>query len=270
MIDKKLTLTIVIPVYNEERYLKACLDSIKRQTVAPDEVIVVDNNSTDDSMQIARKYNFVKILHEKRQHQVFAQAKGFNAAKGDILGRIDADSVLPASWAEKVRTAFADNNVVGITGGAEPYDVPLKRLGLAIFYFYHTAYSLIAGTQMLFGGNCALRRSAWRKIRNEIHYRPDVWEDYDMAFCLNRLGSVRYIHRLVVDVSFRAVHKPFFKQVSYQFRAVRTFYLRTNILQTAMVAVLWTTMLIVYPFTVLDYWLLEKKNKDQTYTKALR
>src|ERR1035437_9021599 len=95
---KPLTLAIVIPVYNEEFYLKACLNSIAKQTVAPDEVIVVDNNSTDKSVQIAKSYKFVKLLHEKRQHQVFAQATGFNAIKSDIIGRIDADSILPPDW----------------------------------------------------------------------------------------------------------------------------------------------------------------------------
>src|SRR6266404_9608138 len=106
MLSKTLTLTIVIPAYNEQGYIKACLDSIKNQSEAPNEVIVVDNNSTDKTVEIARKYSFVKVIHEKRQHQVFAQAAGFNLAKGDIIGRIDADSVLPADWVRKIKAAF--------------------------------------------------------------------------------------------------------------------------------------------------------------------
>ena len=51
--EKKLTLSIVIPVFNEQDHLKACLSAIAAQTVIPDEVLVVDNNSTDSSAAIA-------------------------------------------------------------------------------------------------------------------------------------------------------------------------------------------------------------------------
>ena len=62
----KLTLSIVIPVFNEQRYIKACLDSIAAQTVKPDEVIVVDNNSTDKTVQIAKKYKFDRANYAAR------------------------------------------------------------------------------------------------------------------------------------------------------------------------------------------------------------
>ena len=96
MTNKTLTLSIVIPAYNEENYLRACLDSIAAQTVMPDKVIVVDNNSTDKTVALARSYDFVTLVHERQQHQSFAQATGFNLASSDIIGRIDADSILPA------------------------------------------------------------------------------------------------------------------------------------------------------------------------------
>src|SRR5476651_1469584 len=86
MSNKTLTLSIVIPVYNEQGYLKACLDSIAAQADLPDEVIVVDNNSTDDTAKIAKSYKFVRLLREPRHHQSFAQATGFDAARSDIIG----------------------------------------------------------------------------------------------------------------------------------------------------------------------------------------
>ena len=62
---KALTLSIVIPVYNEQDQIKGCLDAIKNQTIAPQEVIVVDNNSNDNSIAIAKKYAFVRIITAK-------------------------------------------------------------------------------------------------------------------------------------------------------------------------------------------------------------
>src|SRR6185437_1716246 len=64
MAEKPLTLSLVIPAYNEERYIKHCLDAIASQTVTPMEVFVVDNNSTDSTAAIAKNYEFVQVLSE--------------------------------------------------------------------------------------------------------------------------------------------------------------------------------------------------------------
>jgi len=260
MPTKSLTLTLVIPVYNEEDYLAACLDSIGSQTVKPDEVLVIDNNSTDSTIKIAGKYDFVKILHEKRQHQVFAQANGFNHSKSDILGRIDADSVLPSYWVEKIKTAFADNDVIAVTGGADPYDAPMSLLATSIFNWYTFMVRMIVGHRILWGANCAIRKSAWKSVRDEIMMRPDIWEDYDLAFCLSKLGRIRYIRGLRVGFSLRSMHTSFKKHMSYQFRSVRTLYYRVSAFQLVLFLLLWSTTIIVYPLSALDDWLLRNRS----------
>ena len=263
MKNKTLTLSIVIPVYNEERHLNSCLRSIARQTEKPDEVIVVDNNSTDKSMAVAAKYPFARILREPKQHQVYAQKKGFDSAKSDILGRIDGDSILPRDWVHKVKKAFENKKVVAVTGGADPYDVPLKFIGSALFHGYIRLAGLIAGTRIIWGANCAIRRSAWRSIKPEVLMRPDIWEDYDMSFCLKGYGKIRYIPKMKAGVSFRSVHTSFTKHVRYQFRSVRTFYFRTGLLRLSLFIVLWTTTFIVYPLAAFDDWLLRRKEKHR-------
>ncbi len=260
MSKNTLTFSLIIPVYNEEDYIGACLDSIAAQSVKPLEVLVVDNNSTDKTVQIAKKYPFVEVLHEKRQHQVFAQTTGFNASKADIFGRIDADSILPADWAKKTVAAFEANpKLVAVTGGADPYDVPLKHLGSAIFHGYIYLAGLIGGQRMLWGSNCALRQSAWEKIKHKVLLRPDIWEDYDMSFCLRPQGSIGYIPNNKVGVSFRAMHTTFRRHVSYQFRSVRTFYLRANPLRTFLFCLLWLWTFPVYPLAAFDDWLLKHR-----------
>ena len=255
-----LTLSIVIPAYNEERYIGACLDSIAAQTTAPAEVILVDNNSTDQTAKIARQHSFVKVLSEERQHQVFAQAGGFNLATGDILGRIDADSILPPDWVKKITKAFTDDpKLVAVTGGADPYDVPLKWIGSTIFHGYIYLAGLIAGHRLLWGSNCAIRANSWPKIKAKVMMRSDIWEDYDMAFCLAPLGRIGYVPGNLVGVSFRAMHTNFAQHVSYQYRSVRTFYHRTNVLRTALFCLQWSTVLIVYPLAALDDWLLKRR-----------
>lgn len=264
MSKKPLTLSIVIPVYNEERYLGACLDSIAAQTHQPLEVIVVDNNCSDRTIEIAKQYQFVKILTEKRQHQSFAQAMGFNAARGDILGRIDADSVLPPDWTQKVIQVFIDRSeLVAITGGADPYDIYEKLIGLAIFDYYIYLAGKIAGVRLLWGSNCALRANGWRQIKDKVMMRPDIWEDYDMSFCLKPYGKIGFIKNIKVKVSFRALHTSYQEHISYQFQAIRTFYYRANIFRTLLFSVQWLGILVVYPFAKIDDWLFKLRNQGQ-------
>src|SRR5687768_15841626 len=113
---KPLTLSIIIPAYNEEAHLGACLQAIADQTEPPDEVIVVDNNSTDRTAKIARSFPFVRLLHEKRQGLRATRSRGVTAARGEIIGRIDADTRLGPEWAAIARRVFADSNVMGVVG----------------------------------------------------------------------------------------------------------------------------------------------------------
>jgi len=252
MADKSLTLTIVIPAYNEQDYIALCLRSIEAQSVMPDEVIVVDNNSTDDTVKIAERFKFVKILKESRQHQVFAQAAGFNAATSDILGRIDADSVLPADWVKNVKGAFAAQNTVAVTGGPEPYDVILIRGGKFIFYTFFFLVRLVVGHWMLWGSNCAFRRSAWEEAKNQMLMRADIWEDYDLALCFEQYGQIRFMKKIKVGNSFRVGHTSPWHQLEYQIRAVRTFWLKLNPFQALLLTFLWLMVILVSPIPLLD------------------
>src|SRR4051812_24373156 len=107
--------SIVIPVYNEAERLAACLRSIANQAVTPDEVIVVNNNSNDGTAAIARSFDFVRLLSEPRQGVVHARNRGFNAAHGDIIGRIDADTLLPRNWVSQVQSIFNDPTVDAVS-----------------------------------------------------------------------------------------------------------------------------------------------------------
>ncbi len=262
MTNKTLTLSIVIPAYNEENYLRACLDSIAAQTVMPDKVIVVDNNSTDKTVALARSYDFVTLVHERQQHQSFAQATGFNLASSDIIGRIDADSILPAEWVQNVKNHFLRQpELVALTGGTVPYDMASKNAASGIFRAYIGFASHIAGTRMLWGANCALRRSEWLKINNRVMQRGDVWEDYDLSFCLSPHGSIQIFNDIDVDSSFRAVHKPLVTQTRYQIRAIRTFYFRAGLLRTIALFLVWSTMYFMYALAVFDRFILSPAHR---------
>lgn len=67
-------LSIIIPVYNSEKYLRRCIDSVTKQDPADCQVILIDDGSTDDSFEImkeeAEKYNYIDIIHQKDRKSV--------------------------------------------------------------------------------------------------------------------------------------------------------------------------------------------------------
>ena len=95
----------MIPAYNEGKYIKRALKSVINQQIEADEIIVVDNNSTDRTSEIAKKLG-VKVIRERKQGMTPARDRGFNEAKYDIIARIDADVAVPPDWIKKIEKEF--------------------------------------------------------------------------------------------------------------------------------------------------------------------
>ncbi|MBU0569746.1 glycosyltransferase family 2 protein [Patescibacteria group bacterium] len=111
--------SIIIPAFNEDKYISKCLESIlKQETNMPFETIVVNNNSTDKTKAIAKEKGF-KVIDESRQGVTIAKNTGAKVAKGNLLFFLDADCVIPFDYIEKIISFFKDNPKVDALGG--PY-----------------------------------------------------------------------------------------------------------------------------------------------------
>lgn len=200
MMKKALTLSIIIPVYNEEDYLVGCLDAISHQTVAPDEVIVVDNNSTDSSLAVARRYPFVKILHAKKQGVVYARDIGFDANTNDLIGRIDADTQLRPGWVAAVKQIMQDDTVAAATGPVAYFDMPRPESNHWIDHqIRRRLFQYAPKTPFLFGTNMVIRKSAWDQVRSEVCHKNDIHEDIDLA-----IHVTQHKQTIVYDTSMLA------------------------------------------------------------------
>ena len=128
----------------------------------PLEVIVVDNNSSDDSIKIASKYSFVKVVSEKRQGVIFARNKGFDLARGEIIGRIDADSRIQEDWVAKVEEIFRDKTIQAVSGGIYYYDVISSRLSYKFDLFFRKDLAIrLKNEAFLQGSNMAIKKELW-------------------------------------------------------------------------------------------------------------
>jgi glycosyltransferase involved in cell wall biosynthesis len=205
MLNKTLTLTIVIPVFNEQDHLAACLRAIAAQSMTPDEVIVVDNNSTDNTVQVARSFPFVKLMREPKQGVLFAKNRGFISAKSQIIGRIDADTVLPPRWVEKVKRYMADDSYTALTGPVSYYDMPLPENNYHLDHWMRASiYNWSPKSPFLFGSNMAIRKSAWNSLYKGLCGDTYMHEDLDLAIHLYQSGAkILYSKELLAGASGR-------------------------------------------------------------------
>ena len=100
--------SIIIPVYNVEKYLGKCLESIKNQTYKDYEVIIVNDGTKDNSMDIAKKYDF-KIINQKNQGLSAARNTGVKNATGDYLLFVDSDDYLEKDLLKELNKSLKNN-----------------------------------------------------------------------------------------------------------------------------------------------------------------
>lgn len=207
----RLRISLVIPAYNEESHLAECLEAALNQSTPFWEIIVVDNKSTDKTANVAAQYSGVRVLKEAKRGIAHARNRGFNAARGDIIARIDADTVLPTDWAAHISSFYAnpEHASVAWTGGGEFLDVSFPRL-------VNTTYQLLAfhsnrlliGYPTLWGSNMALPRSQWHKVARHTCTQYGIHEDLDLAMHLYDSGAaIYYDNSMPVPACLRRVQR---------------------------------------------------------------
>ncbi|SDT15982.1 glycosyltransferase [Actinoplanes derwentensis] len=184
-----MLISIVVPVHNEQDFLRECLDAIFGQDEPVHEVIVVDNGSDDGTLrELAGHPGRVILLHEPVPGVQHARNRGLDAATGDVIGRIDADTRLAPGWSRAVRETFADPVVQAATGPVGYYDITMAGLvdgGDALFRRLSGGDSL----DWLLGANMAIRATAWRRVKPALCTDADVHEDIDLGIHLHQEGS---------------------------------------------------------------------------------
>ena len=208
------TVGIVIPAYNEEATIRACVTAAVGQTVPADEIIVVDNKSTDQTPTILRELiaefpeaPITVLRQEKAQGIIPTRDMGFNAVTSDIIGRIDSDTLLEPDWVEQVQNVFMNPEVHAATGPVIYYDMPLRRyMARADDTARKAMFRLATSYAFLFGTNMALRREAWEEIRDEVCLDEQdlMHEDIDLSVHLFDHGlKAVYASQMVAGMSAR-------------------------------------------------------------------
>ncbi|MBO0900429.1 glycosyltransferase family 2 protein [Cellulomonas sp. zg-ZUI222] len=214
--------SVVVPVRDDATHLDACLTLLARQTRLPDEVVVVDNASTDASVEVALRHG-ARVVHEPRVGIPAAVATGYDAARGDVLMRLDADSRPGPGWVEHAVRVLDDPEVDAVSGWGR-FDVP-RPWGALLAHVYLGSYYLLgalaAGHGVIWGSSAALRAESWRRARAHVTRTEDVHDDLDLAMALGPGARIVVDRSWHVGVSARSV-RPGRQWVARFGRAFRT------------------------------------------------
>lgn len=209
------TVSLVIPAYNEEATIRQCLVAAIEQSEPIEEILVVDNRSTDDTRGVVEKMiaafpdaGIRLVSQDAEQGITPTRNAGFDAATGELIGRIDSDSMVHPDWAEQMRSAFlAAPDVAAVSGPVDYYDMPMRAFGLHADDSVRKATTKLAGKYVfLFGSNMAIRSSAWAVVRDKVcPDREDLMhEDLDLSVHLALEGlKVGYAPGMVAGISAR-------------------------------------------------------------------
>ncbi|MFS0714339.1 glycosyltransferase family 2 protein [Microbacterium sp. 2P01SA-2] len=218
------TVSVVIPVKDDAAMLQRCLRALAEQSRRPDEIVVVDNGSRDDSAEVARAAG-ARVVECLAAGIPAAAATGYDHATGDLVLRLDADSLPSPTWIAGLCRDFARRpHVAVLTGGARFIDGP-RALRRPLAATYLGLYALLGfaalGHLPLFGSNLAFRRAAWRSVSREVHRGDaEVHDDFDLAFHLGGRHRIAYSRRTDMGISMR----PFDDRRAFRTRIARGFH----------------------------------------------
>lgn len=204
-----MNITVVIPCLNDAPLLERCLKSLARQHRLADAVVVADNGSFDNSVDVATSHNAV-VVAEPRRGITWAAAAGYDEAcrlGADAIVRTDADAWLPPHFLADVERAWqrAPEHVVGLTGPAHFDGLPhvISRLYLGL---YMVLVGSALGHPPLFGTNCTFRALWWQSVRRSLDLADtQVHDDMQLSFAVGPVQTVRIVPHLVVGMDRRAL-----------------------------------------------------------------
>lgn len=180
-----MKISYIIPMKNVQDTIEMCIGSILSEAVEGDEIVLVDNGSSDQTLNLINKYKNAILISRPGINVGAARNEGARVAIGDLLAFVDADCILCDKWRYSVCKTL-ENNTIDACGSK--YDVPRNANWIETVWF--SQKKLKNGrVQYLNSGNLVIRREAFFNV-NGFDEKLITGEDAEFGFRLNEKGYV--------------------------------------------------------------------------------
>ena len=186
-------ISIIVPVYNVEKYISRCLDSLVNQTLNDIEIIVVNDGSIDNSQKVidgyVKKYKNVKSYTKENGGQGSARNFGLTKSSGEYVGYVDSDDYVELDMYEKLYNKAKENDSdIVICDNYNVYEKKEKNLDIERIFFDDNKINAFFG-----------KKAVWNKIykknlllKNKLKFRSKVWYE-DLDFTIKAIISAKNI-----------------------------------------------------------------------------
>jgi glycosyltransferase involved in cell wall biosynthesis len=200
------TLTVILPVYNAQRYITAALESVLNQTFGDFELLIINDGSTDGTLAIledyARRDGRITLISRPNTGYVIALNEGIAMARGEFIARMDADDIsLPKRFEKQLAYLRANPNCVLVGSAVDQMDAAGMVIGpMADVCFGHDAIdaALLRRGWPVVHPAVMMRTAAVRRVGG---YRPDYCpnEDHDLFLKLAEIGHLENLPDLLLQ-----------------------------------------------------------------------
>lgn len=200
-------ISIVIPAFNEAKNIQKCLQSLKAQDYSGEtEIIVVDNNSSDNTADLARQEGAM-VVFEKQAGVIFAREAGTRAASGQIIVQTDADSFYTPHWLSTIVETFSKNpDAVAVIGSFKFFDGPWWGKAFSGLLFGITDLAHKATKRLIYipGANTAFKKAHWHGYNTKLDQGGD---EVALLKDLKKEGKIIFLRNNYVLTSARRLEK---------------------------------------------------------------
>lgn len=202
-----MKLSIVIPAYNEEKLIGKCIESILNQSIDRKEyeVLLIDNNSTDNTSEIVSKMGVKPISYTEKKGAIWAKQFGAKRAKGEIIVVSDADAIFEKNWLENILKVFENKKLMLVGGTVLPTGNSKIVMGIFKLSEYFSLVFQKIGVPFIWGTNMAVRKSAFEKVGG-FNTSLKTGDDWEFVLRIQKefgIRSARYTNKLKVKASPR-------------------------------------------------------------------
>lgn len=205
LVNSRPFISVIIPVYNGEKFLPGCLDALASTSYQHYELIVVNDCSTDDSVRISRERGAVVLEMPRQSGPGGARNLGAQRARGEVLLFVDADVLVKPDTLERVAANFMGRPEVAAVFGSYD-DEPAEKNFISQYknLFHRFVHQQSRSEAETFWAGCgAIRRDVFLELEgfDAVRYPRPAIEDIELGYRMRTRG-----HRIVLDKQLQAKH----------------------------------------------------------------